>query len=179
MAINQDEVIVYSTDTPSEVAPPKDLAWKGSPAHPKKITVQSAGVDGFIQRVGVDQNGQVAVPNNTHIAGWFVDSVIPGQTGLSIIDGHVDGRTQGNAIFKDLSKIKAGDIVTITLGNDSIVTYKVFAIKEVALTDAATVLFSQDPTTKNQLNLITCVGTYLEKSRTYDNRLVVSAALQQ
>lgn len=40
----------------------------------------------------------MAVPNNIHMAGWFMDSVRPGQMGLSIIDGHVDGRRE-TAIF--------------------------------------------------------------------------------
>src|SRR5690606_1027811 len=103
----EDEVITYSVDTPSETKPGPEGGWRGAAHEPKKIVIPSIGVDGFIQKVGVDQNAEIAVPNNIHKAGWFVDSVLPGERGLSIIDGHLSGR-QNDGIFKSLAKLEEG-----------------------------------------------------------------------
>lgn len=119
----KNSVVVYSTDKPNETKPANRYAWKGKPEDPKKIIIPSLDIDGYIQNVGVDQNKEVAVPNNIHIAGWFVDTVLPGQKGLSIIDGHVDGRTT-DGIFKNLSQIKPGAQIQIIFGNGSSKTFK-------------------------------------------------------
>src|SRR5262245_48002539 len=86
------QVVTYSTDQPDENEPPKDYNWSGTATDPKKIIIPSIGVDAFVQQVGVDQKKQIAVPDNIHMVGWFINSVRPGQKGLSIIDGHVNGR---------------------------------------------------------------------------------------
>ncbi len=101
-------VITHSTDTPSETKPGKDYKWTGAAEDPKKIVISKISVDGFVQQVGVDQNNQVAVPNNLYMVGWFVQTVQPGKPGLSVIDGHVTGR-KNDGIFKNLDKLKAGD----------------------------------------------------------------------
>lgn len=83
-------VVTYSTETPEEKLPvDAGYSWKGQKNDPKRIVISKIGVDSLVQNVGVDQNQQIAVPNNIHIAGWFIDSVRPGESGLSIIDGHV------------------------------------------------------------------------------------------
>lgn len=168
-------VVTYSTDKPDEKEPDQQYKWLGGATDPKKMKISSIGVDAFVQNVGVDQNKQVAVPNNVHLAGWFVDSVAPGNTGLSIIDGHVDGATQPNAVFRNLSKVKAGDNVDIEMGDGSIKTYEVFDIKTVKTEDAPSVLYNQDAKVAKQLNLITCIGTFDRASHSYDQRVIVMA----
>ena len=169
--------ITYSTDHPDETKPnPKTFVWKGKPTDPKYITLPTIKSAGFIQNVAVDQNKQVGVPNNVHMAGWFTESVLPGQKGLSIIDGHVDGRTDVG-IFEKLGKLNKGDQFTVELGNGKVLTYKVVASSTVAVKDAAAVLFSQDGTIASQLNLITCGGTFNRDVHAYDKRVIVSASL--
>lgn len=51
-------------------------------------------------------------------------------------------------------------------------------VDTVDLDKAASVLFSQHPTTTNQLNLITCGGTYNREARLYNKRIIVTAELQ-
>ena len=172
-----EQTVQHSTDSPSEQQLDDGFAWKGAANDPKKITISSQGIDGFIQKVGVDQNKQIAVPNNIHIGGWFVDSVRPGDKGLSIIDGHVNGRVSDAGIFKQLSKVNEGDTVTVTFGDNTTKSFKVFYADETKTADAAAVLFSQSPTVTNQLNLITCVGTFIAAEKTYDKRFIVQAEL--
>lgn len=118
------EVLTYSTDKPDEAKPNKDTyKWQGQPTDPKFITMPTINNDGFIQKVGVDQNKQIAVPNNIHVAGWFNQSQLPGDKGLSIIDGHVTGRVN-NGIFKDLGKLKKDDVFKIEFGNGTVKEFK-------------------------------------------------------
>ena len=171
------EIVTRSTDAPDEAKPGSGYQWRGKPNDPKKLKIASINVDAFLQNVGVDQNKSVAVPNNVHMGGWFVDSVRPGEKGLSIIDGHYDGRVQTEAIFKDLDKVRPDDRIVVEFGNGSTKTFRVSKVTTTTIAEAASVLFSQDPQATNQLNLITCGGTYLRDAKTYDKRVIVSAQL--
>lgn len=171
------EVIAYSSDTPSEVKPDENYAWPGRPEDPKKIIIPSIESEGFIQKVGVDQNQQITVPNNIHMAGWFADSAVPGQPGLGIIDGHVDGRSNQGGIFKRLAELKEGDEFKVELGDGSVLGYQLRAVTSVPTDQAAAVLFSQNPKIKSQLNLITCGGNYDRQAHEYDQRVIISAEL--
>ncbi|MEI7818998.1 MAG: class F sortase [bacterium] len=176
-AVNKGEVITVSTDKPSEEEPVKvGYVWKGEASDPKKIVIPSIGVDGFIQKVGVDQNKQVGVPTNIYLTGWFVDSVKPGEKGLSIIDGHLDGY-QKDGVFKKLSQLKPGDEFTVEKGDGALLKYSVLTNKSVATEKAAAELFSQDPSVVSQLNLITCGGQFDESARSYKERVITTAEL--
>lgn len=145
-APNKEGVITYSTDSPDESKANADnYNWKGADNDPKKIRIAKFGVDAFIQKAGVDQNNQVAVPNNVHLASWFVQTQRPGQKGLSVIDGHVSGKTT-DGVFKNLTKLTAGDTFEVELGNGKVLTYKVLKVDSVPTADAASILFSQEPT---------------------------------
>lgn len=169
-------IVTHSTDTPDEQKPSKDsYDWVGRSNDPKYIILPSIATEGFIQNVGVDQNQNIAVPTNVHMAGWFVDSARPGEKGLSIIDGHVSGRQTGG-IFENLSKLVIGNMFTVEYGDGSKKEFKVFSTRTVAEADAAEIIFNQDPGVVSQLNLITCAGKYDREARTFRDRLVVAAA---
>lgn len=168
-------VVTYSTDKPDENKPDKNsYEWQGKQTDPKFITMPTINTEGFIQNVGVDQNKQIAVPSNIHVAGWFNQTVLPGEKGLSIIDGHVTGRVN-NGIFKDLSNLNDGDNFTIELGNGSKKEFKTVKKVDTLVKDSASVLFSQEPAIERQVNLITCSGVFDRKSQSYPNRLIVIA----
>lgn len=170
------KVVTHSTDAPSEVKPGKEYKWVGDASDPKKIIIPKIGVDGFVEKVGIDQNNQVAVPTNLFLVGWFVKTASPGQPGLSVIDGHVSGR-KNDGIFKDLEKLNVGDKYTVELGNGKKLTYQVISKKSAPVKDSVAVIFSQDPRVKSQLNLVTCSGNYDAKLHQYSERLTVAAKL--
>ena len=169
----EGETTTFSTSTPDETKVDKQThEWVGLDTEPKYIYLPTIGAEGFIQKVGVDQNKQVAVPNNIHFAGWFTDSSLPGQKGLSIIDGHVTGRFN-DAIFKDLTKIKVDDTFQVEFGDGSKKTFKVIELQTVAVDAASSVLFSQKSKISSQLNLITCTGDFDVENQLYNKRLIV------
>jgi len=170
-----EPVITFSTDRPDESKQNADAyTWRGADNEPKRIIIPSIDVRGIVQAVGVDQNREVAVPDNVHLAGWFVDSVRPGEKGLSIIVGHVSGR-QNDGIFSRLESLAVGDFFSVELGSGEEIAYEVIDAKAVPLAEAASVMFSQDPRVASQLNLVTCIGQYLYDQQTYEDRLVVMA----
>lgn len=172
------DIITYSTDKPDESKANADnYNWKGSAEEPKKIRISKLGVDAFIQKAGVDQNKAVAVPNNVHLASWFADSAKPGQSGLSIVDGHVTGRT-AEGVFKNLTKLVKDDTFEIEQGNGTVRKYKVVEKVELKESESAAYLFSQKPEIKSQLNLITCGGNFDKSVGKYENRVIVAASLQ-
>lgn len=174
---DQAPVITYSTDRPDESKQNADAyAWRGADDEPKRIIIPQIQVHAYVQKAGVDQNKQIAVPNNIHLAGWFVDSQKPGQNGLSIIAGHVTGRTT-DGVFKQLSNLTDGDEFSVELGNGTVLHYRVKKTQTLKATESASVLFSQGPKVRSQLNLITCGGNFDEGQQQYENRVIVSAEL--
>ena len=172
--VDSGGVVTYSTENPDEKKPTDNFQWKGGVEDPKKIIISSIGVDAYVQKVGVDQNKEVAVPSNLHMVGWFVDTVRPGQKGLSLIDGHVSGR-KNDGVFKDLEKLNEGDQFLVQLGDGSEIKYRVIGKRSASVKDSVSIMFSQNPKVSSQLNLVTCSGKYDEKTRSYDERLTVMA----
>lgn len=171
-----DKVITQSTDDPDETPIDKDnFDWKGKATDPKYISLPTIKGEGFLQKVGIDQRKEVGVPTNVHLAAWFSKSSLPGEKGLSIIDGHVDGKSQPG-VFKNLGKLKVGQRFTIEFGNEKKTTFVVRKVSTVDEDKAASVLFSADLGVMSQLNLITCGGTYDKKARHYKQRIIVASA---
>ncbi len=170
-----NEPVSYSTDRPDEDKPEGYVSTAG-PDEPKYIRLPTIGTEGFVQKVGVDQRQQIAVPTNIHLAGWYVQAAKPAQPGLSIIDGHVDGqRNQG--IFFQLNNLEPGDEYEVERGDGLIKRFRVMEVTTVDNKDAANILFSQKPSVGSQLNLITCGGDFDPARREYDKRVIVTSEL--
>ena len=167
------EIVTQSTDDPDE-GPLDDFVWSGGPNDPKRITLPTINAGGYIQRVGIDQRKEVAVPTNVNLAGWFIKTAIPGEKGYSVIDGHVDGRTKPG-IFKNLHTIKRGAIFEVEFGNGRKQEFKVTDVIRTDIQGAPALLFNQDPTVTSQLNLITCGGRYDKQARRYLERYIVTS----
>lgn len=171
------DTVVYSESTPDERRTDSACGNYVVPDdQPRKIEIPSVGIDNCIQKVGVDQNGAIAVPSNVHLAGWFVDSAVPGAKGLSIIDGHVLGR-YGDAIFVNLHKLVPGNRVNIQMGDLSYKSFEVVDSNNYSVEDAQPKIFEMLGDVDSQLTLITCFGTFDAQSQTYDQRLIVRAKL--
>ena len=170
------EVVNQSTDAPSEEKTGSEYKWSRGPQDPKKIVIPKINVESYIQKVGVDQNKQISVPNNLFVVGWFIDSARPGEKGLSVIDGHVTGR-KNDGVFKNLDQLVEGDVYKIEYGNGTIKSFKVMGKKSVPEKESVGVIFSQNPRVKSQVNLVTCSGTFDEKTRSYSERLTITSEL--
>ena len=174
-----DSQVVISEDvqTPDERKPNSAAPYNVPKDHPKQIEISAIQASGFIQKIGLNQQNAVSVPNNIHYAGWFVDSVLPGEIGLSIIDGHVSGRFR-DGIFKNLHKLAPGDNFDIVFGDGSKKSFSVVEVSTKPEAEAAEKLFYKEPSIERQLNLITCGGTFDKQKQTYSDRVIVVAVLK-
>lgn len=170
------DTVQQTVDRPSEAAIPDNYTSTAVGDEPKYIHLPSIDSAGYIIKVGIDQRNQIASPNNVNLAGWYTNSLKPGQAGLSIIDGHVDGKT-GPGIFLRLAKLEPGDTYTVDLANDAKLTYQVRRVTMLKVADVPAVLFAQDPAIASQLNLITCYGNFNYQSAQYDQRTIVVSEL--
>ncbi len=172
-----EATITYSTDNPDESKDNADnYDWRGAFDEPKKIIIPKIEVDAYVQKAGVDQNNEIAVPNNVHLAGWFANGQKPGQKGLSIIAGHVSGETT-DGVFKELDQLAEGDNFEVELGNGDIKKYSVIKVMQIEESKSEQVLFNQEPEVLSQLNLITCGGEFDDANDQYRDRVIVYAKL--
>lgn len=169
--IDPGEIVTTSVAKPEETDPAEfPVAYD----MPKRILIPSIGVEGFIQRVGVDQNYQIAVPSNVHLAGWYVNSVKPGEIGLSIMDGHRDGSKIGG-IFRNIVQLQKGDELQIEYGDGSIKKFLIVEVHQVPTEDAYALMYEKKYSIERQLNLVSCGGKYSKSQNTYEDRIIVVA----
>lgn len=152
-----------------------------APDLPKYISIPKLGMHNVkILQVGLTKDGAVGAPVTATSTAWYNGSAKPGDTkGAMFIDGHVMGEANGSAVLTALKTLVAGDTITVTRGDDKTFTFEVVKKTTVALdaVDMAEMLRSAD-TTKLGLNLMTCGGTYDNKTQTFDHRTEVFAVLR-
>jgi LPXTG-site transpeptidase (sortase) family protein len=171
--INPAGVVVYSATKPGTTAVTAAAYTSTMTTNePAYISLPTIKAQGYIQKVGIDQYGHMAVPTNIHLAGWYVDSVLPGGKGLSIINGHIDIPSDPG-IFQHLNALKSGDGYQLKLANGVLQNYVVKQVETLSLNQVPAVLYSQAPGITRELNLITCNGTYDQHLKTFNERVVV------
>ena len=163
------EDVEYPDETPIE-----NDSYEVDNHLPRQIIIPQIGVSGYIQRVGLTSEKQVAVPTNTHLSGWYVESVLPGEPGVSLIDGHVSGRYE-DGIFKQIKNLSKGDIFEIEFGDRSRKSFEVISVENHNIEDIDSRFLRPIEGIDRQLNLITCGGAFDEASRTYRERVLVQA----
>ncbi|HSX30136.1 MAG TPA: class F sortase [Candidatus Saccharimonadales bacterium] len=170
-----------SRDAPSSIKPTAQAIadYTVPAASPKYITIPRIGVTNTrIITLGLTKSSQIAAPNNIHDTGWYNGSAKPGQEGAMFIYGHVSSWT-ANGAFHDLKKLKPGDRVAITRGDNTVYSYRVVSTEVYPYTqvDMNKVLSPIDPKTPG-LNLMTCTGKIIKGTSEFSERLVVFATLQ-
>jgi hypothetical protein len=146
---------------------------KSIPIH---IRIKSVGIDAPIQVVGKNKDGTIEVPPLfKNITGWYKYGPTPGEIGPAVIVGHVD-TVQGPSVFYRLKDLKKDDTISIKRKDKVTVKFKVTGLQQ----------FSRDkfPTDKVYgnidyagLRLITCGGTFNERTQQYTANTVVFAKM--
>jgi LPXTG-site transpeptidase (sortase) family protein len=171
---------VNVTVAPSSVKPTAQAvaSYNVAPTLPKYISIPAIGINNSrIIRLGILSNGQIATPDNIFDTGWYDGSAKPGQTGAMFIYGHVSSWT-ANGVFYKLKKLKPGDDITITRGDNQTFTYQVVSSKVYPYmsVDMPAVLSPIDPSSPG-LNLMTCTGQVIKGTSEFNERLVVFTSL--
>ncbi len=147
------------------------------PSRPLTISIPAIGVDAPVRRVGLAEDGSVAVPplDRHNQAGWFERGPTPGQFGPAMIVGHADTRT-GPSIFHNLGRLRPGATVEVTRQDGSVAVFEVNSVERFDKANLPAGRVYGDYT-RPGLRLVTCTGRWLGGSIGYSDNLVVFASL--
>ena len=81
-----------------------------SAARPERLEIASVGIDVTVKPVGVSPDGQMALPPNPEVLGWYRFGPSPGGgTGSAVVAGHLDSKRYGLGPLVGLREVDAGD----------------------------------------------------------------------
>lgn len=144
---------------------------------PRLIWIPKIKVWARIAPGGMRPNGTAVLPSLRHpfVTTWFDAGPAPGQRGTAAIFGHVDSRKVGPAVFYKLGTLKPGDLIYITLDDRDVAIFRLYAVamyRKSAFPTAVVYRYTRWPT----LRLITCGGTFDQRTNHYLSNVVAFAA---
>jgi len=139
---------------------------------PATLLIPEIGMAATVERVGLDSQGNMAVPTEPEHVGWYEPGPAPGAPGDAVIDGHLNWYT-GRAAFENLQKLRQGAEIDVIARDGTTLRFVVTDSRTVAYTDHPAGLFAT--TGSPRLSLITCGGAWDKSKGTYLERLVVNA----
>jgi LPXTG-site transpeptidase (sortase) family protein len=143
---------------------PRAMGWR--------LVIPRLGVDAQIQGVGKDRRGAMASPDSLETVGWFNRGPQPGQAGDAVIAGHL-GLPSQPAVFSNLWMVRPGDAVSVVWPDGTTIAFRVTTLEVVPATAHPPGVFARSGASR--LTLITCDGKWDQASRSYTDRLIVTA----
>jgi sortase (surface protein transpeptidase) len=143
---------------------------------PLKIKIPALSIEGSIVRVGLNAKGNMAVPENYKDVAWYGAGTLPGNPGTAIMAGHVNNGLGLSGVFAKLENITVGTEISVTRSDGKEIRFVVSNITLHDFGESTDAIFKSNDG-KAHLVLVTCEGSWLEDSKTYNKRLVVHADL--
>ncbi|MGH3151353.1 MAG: class F sortase, partial [Streptosporangiaceae bacterium] len=140
---------------------------------PVSLTIPLIGVQTNLITLGLQSNGQLAVPPTTSVAGWYTGSPRPGSVGSSIIVGHIDSH-KGPGVFYRLNTLTKGDKIYVKRADGTLAEFSVTSVQQY-LKDHFPTEDVYGPVPDAELRLITCGGAFDYATRHYLSDIVVYA----
>ncbi|WP_167880361.1 class F sortase [Nocardioides guangzhouensis] len=160
--------------TPTPVAPARRAASQVTPEGPRAIRLP----DGTVLRVravGTRADGELAVPDDVRVAGWWRGGSRLGDPfGATLVAGHVDSRRQGLGPYAALLSATAGQQVVLQsrhLRQD----FRVRSLRLVRQAPLRHQPWIHSAGGDRRLVLVTCAPPYLPSRGGYQNLAVVTA----
>lgn len=170
-----DPASAGSTPDPAEVGRSRATPAPSTPVTPPtEVVVDGAGIDATVVPVGVAADGQMELPDDPNVLGWYRHGPVPGRgSGSIVLGGHLDSQRYGVGQLARLRETEPGDVVTVGDATGTASRYKVVDVQNVARAELdVTSLFRRDG--EETLVLITCGGSY-DPEQGYEENLIVSA----
>ncbi|UUU40347.1 class F sortase [Streptomyces sp. NBC_00162] len=133
---------------------------------PVRVRIPAAGVDASpLLTLGLAADGTVEVPSvaDGDKIGWYGKGVTPGETGPAVLIGHFD-TVRGPAVLKDVSRVRAGDEITVSRADGSTAVFRVRELEQVDKKRFPTDKVYGD-TARPELRVITCGGRITDGHR--------------
>lgn len=141
---------------------------------PTGLFVEDLDVRAEILPVGIEEDGELQIPERVDDVGWFAAGAAPGGHGSAVLVGHVDATGQGPGAFFGLRRIDLASRILVTDEHGGEQWYEVQARREY---DKETLpidsLFRRGG--QSVLTLITCGGDFDAATRSYESNVVVYA----
>jgi LPXTG-site transpeptidase (sortase) family protein len=164
--------------TPPVVSPGPDTWWKPLPAAagafvPVQIVIEKVRVQAPIEPKGIDGHNTMESPDLPTDVAWYPFTARPGAGTNAVFAGHRDyGRVGNPAVFWNLDKLTAGDLIDVVSGQGTEIRYRVTWTRDFPLsTIPMAEVLAPDP--GDEVTLITCAGDFVRGG--YDHRYVVRA----
>jgi len=141
------------------------------------VRASTVGIDSPLGQVGLNKDGTIEVPTSYHQAAWYRLGPTPGALGPAVIVGHVDSY-QGPGVFFNVGAMRPGQILDVARADQSVAHFRVDALNSYPKDHFPTAAV-YGPINYAGLRLITCGGTFDEKTRSYESNIVVFASLIQ
>ena len=151
------------------------IVFDAPAAAPQRLSLPGVDVAMPVAATGVQSDGQMELPDDPSVIGWYKFGASPGdRRGSAVLGGHVDSLDKGIGPLARLASVDVGDRVVVTDAQGKPVRYEVTSVERV--TKAALpvdVLFR--PEGPHQLAVITCGGRYDPDAGGYEDNIVVLA----
>ena len=143
-------------------------------AAPARVLVPGVGLDARVEGVGVTPRGDMTVPDDPAVAGWYRYGPAPGSPeGSAVLVGHLDDETGDLGEFAALRDVRAGDTVEVRRDGAEPVVYRVTARATVPKDELPPSAFRR--TGPPVLTLITCAPPFEPERGGYTANLVLTA----
>ncbi|TVR72035.1 MAG: class F sortase [Sphaerobacteraceae bacterium] len=161
------------SNEPAPTVPSAPTTGSGSSrSSTMKIEIPAIGVNAPVEVKSIDANGVMENPSSFDAVAWYDFTSRPEDRGNAVFAGHLDYAGVGPAVFWKLGSLSSGDEVRVTLGDGSIVKYRVTGVRSVpADADASDIVASGDVP---KITIITCEGSFDPSSQNYNKRTIVT-----
>lgn len=165
---------VTATPDPITPDPTRTTTKLRAPAAPTVLAVPRLGATMEVDPVGVDRRGDMVIPDDPRVAGWYRYGADPGSaTGATVLAAHVDDRERGTGPLARLGTLRRGDPVTVSAGGVDHV-YRVATVLRLDKGELDTEdLFDREG--PSRLHLVTCGGDFDRATGHYEDNIVVVA----
>ena len=139
---------------------------------PRRVTIPAVGLEMPVRPVGVVADGQMELPDDPAVLGWYRWGPAPGAHGSAVLAGHLDSWEQGVGPLVRLREVLVGDDVVVGTPRGPVV-HTVTAVDRYPRQALPDTLFARSG--PPLLRLVTCGGEYDEDAGGYQQNLVVTA----
>lgn len=165
----------YRLPSSAGTAPPGGTGATGTTAPddvPQRLTIASVRVDAPVVPVAVS-SGELVVPKSGQQVGWWRNGAAPAAgAGTVVLAGHVDTKEGGPGALYRLERLQLGETAEVNTPS-GVDTYRIVARQVYRKNRLPADIFSADGPAR--LAVITCGGSFDERTGSYDYNLVAYA----
>lgn len=146
----------------------------GAGAVPVRLRIPVLGVDAPVRPVATGPAGDLGVPDDPQVLGWWEAGGAPGLPGAAgVLDGHVDSAAHGPGALFHLAALQPGDVMSVVPARGAARTYAVREVHRFPKTAFRADLLA--PGGPPRLVVVTCGGVFDRATRNYEDNVVVVA----